>query len=142
MPVNGSYSISNFFIPLYKTLFTASKLQLYLESIITESSITFINCQCNVFWPCVAIITAAAIKKDYRYRNNCGIWLHAGDLEHSLMKEKKGRSSYVFLLIFMFCFSRFRNLKDANWCMFLRCISTRNLLICSWHDMTLSQFLQ
>ena len=41
------------------------------------------------FWPCVAIIIAAAIKKDCSYRNNCGIQLHDGDLEHSLMKEKK-----------------------------------------------------
>ena len=32
---------------------------------------------------------AAAIKKDCSYRNNCGIWSHDGDLEHSLMKEKK-----------------------------------------------------
>ena len=52
-------------------------------------SITFLNCQCNVFWPYVAIIIAAAVKKDCSYRNNCGIQLHAGDLEHSLMKEKK-----------------------------------------------------
>ena len=28
-------------------------------------------------------------KKDCSYRNNCGIRLHDGDLEHSLMKEKK-----------------------------------------------------
>ena len=31
-------------------------------------------------------------KKDCSYRNNCGIRLH-GDLEHSLMKEKKCFSS-------------------------------------------------
>ena len=138
MQINGPYSISIFSILLFKTWFMASKLQLY----ITES-ITLLNCQCNVFWPCVAIIIAAAIKKDCSYRNNCGIRLHAGDLEHSLMKEKN-RSSYVFLLIFMFCYSRFRfrNLKDANSCMFSWCITTRSLLICFWHDMTLSQFVQ
>ena len=39
--------------------------------------------------PYVAIIITAAIKKDCSYRNNCGIRLLAGDLEHSLMKEKK-----------------------------------------------------
>ena len=50
---------------------------------------TFHNCQCNVFRPYVAIIIAAAIKKGCSYRSNCGIQLHAGDLEHSLMKEKK-----------------------------------------------------
>ena len=113
------------------------KLQLYIPE-----SITLLNCQCNVFWPCVAIIIAAAIKKDCSYRNNCGIRLHDGDLEHSLMKEKN-RSSYVFLPIFMFCHSRFRfrNLKDANSCMFSWCITTSSLLICSWHDMTLSQFV-
>ena len=33
------------------------------------------------------------------YRNNCGIWLHDGDLEHSLMKEKK-----IDLHIFFFPF--------------------------------------
>ena len=41
------------------------------------------------FWPCVAIIIAAAIKKNGSYRNNCGIRLHDGDLEHISMKEKK-----------------------------------------------------
>ena len=64
-------------------------------------------------------MTAAAIKKDYSYRNNFGIRFHGGDLEHSLMKEKN-RSSYDFLLFFVYCYSRFRfrNLKDANSCMF------------------------
>ena len=27
-------------------------------------------------------------KKDQSYRNNSGIWLHDGDLEHGLIKEK------------------------------------------------------
>ena len=40
------------------------------------------------FSPCIAIIVVAAIKKDCSYISNCGIRLHAGDLEHSLMKEK------------------------------------------------------
>ena len=76
-------------------------------------------CQCNLFRPYVAITIAAAIKKDCRYRNNCDIRLHADDLEHSLMKEEN-RSSYGFLLIFMFCYCKFkfRNLKDVNSCMF------------------------
>ena len=115
MQVNGSCSISNLLIFLLKTQFIASKLQLYIPE-----SITFLNCQCNVFRPYVAIIIAAAIKKDCSYRNNCDIRLHAGHLEHSLIKEKK-RSSYVFLPIFMSCHSRFRfrNLKKANSCMFL-----------------------
>ena len=51
----------------------------------------------------MAIITAAAIKKDCSYRNNCGIWLHAGDLEHSLMKEKK-IGLYMFSFSFL-CFA-------------------------------------
>ena len=98
-------------------------------------SITLFNCQCNIFWPYVAIIIAAAIKKDYSYRNNCGIRLHAGDIEHNLTKERKNRSSYVFLLVFMFCYSRFRfrNLEDANSRMFSWCITTRSLLICSFN---------
>ena len=58
-------------------------------------SITFLNCQHKVSWPCVTIIIAAAITKDCNYRNNCGFRLHAGDLEHSLLKEKN-RFSYVF----------------------------------------------
>ena len=41
-------------------------------------------------------------KKDYSYRNNCGIRLYGADLEHSLMKEKKSRCSHVLLPIFMF----------------------------------------
>ena len=139
MQVNGSYSVSNFFIILFKTLIYSLKITVVHTG---EYNLEY-NCQCNVFWSCVAIIIAAGITKDWSYRNNCGFWLHVGDLEHSLMKEKN-RSSYVFLLIFMFCYSRFRfrSLKDANSCMFSWCITTRSLLICSWHDMTLSQFVQ
>ena len=126
-----------FLIFSFSSLLT-SKLQFYIPE-----SITFLNCQCNVFWPYVAIIIAAAIKKDCSYRNNCGIQLHDGDLEHDLMKEKN-RCLYVFLPIFMFWHSRFsfRNLKDANSCLFSWCITTSSLLIHSWHDMTHSQFVQ
>ena len=35
------------------------------------------------------MIIATAIKKGCSYRNNRYHWLHGGDLEHSLMKEKK-----------------------------------------------------
>ena len=84
-------------------------------------------------------LTICSYHNSCSYRNNCGFRLHAGDLKHK--RKKKNRSSYVFLLIFMFCYSRFRfrNLKDANSCMFAWCITTRSLLICSWHDTTLSQ---
>ena len=101
----------------------------------------YLNVSVVFFWPCVAIIIAATIKEDCSYRNNCGIRLHDGDLEHSLMKEKN-RSSYVFLPIFTFCNSkfRFRNLKDANSCMFSWYITTSSLLIFSKYDMTLNQF--
>ena len=51
------------------------------------------------FWSYVAIIIAGAIKKDSSYRNNCGIRLHVGDLELSLMKEKK-----IGLYMFPFSF--------------------------------------
>ena len=68
--MNGPYSISNFFILLLKTYFIASKLQLYIAE-----SVTLLNCHCNVFWPCVAIIVAAAIKKDCSYKSNGCIWL-------------------------------------------------------------------
>ena len=40
------------------------------------------------FLPYVAIITAAAFKKDCSYINKFVIRSHDGDLEHSLMKEK------------------------------------------------------
>ena len=63
-------------------------------------SITSLNCQCNVFWSCVAIIIAATIKKDCSYRKNCGIPWHAGDLEHSLMKEKK-KGLHMFFFSFI-----------------------------------------
>ena len=71
------------------------------------------------------------LKKDCSYKFNCGIRLQDGDVEHSLMKEKN-RCPYILLPIFMF------NLKDTNSCMFSWCITTGSLLICSWHDMTLS----
>ena len=81
--MNGQYSISYFFILLFKTQFIASKLQLYIPE-----SITLLDCLYNVLWSCGAVMVAAAIKKDCSYRNNCGIRLQDGDLEHSLMKEK------------------------------------------------------
>ena len=52
-------------------------------------NITSLNYHCNVFWPCAAIIIAAAIKKHCSYGNNCVIRFHDGDLEHSVIKEKK-----------------------------------------------------
>ena len=76
MRMNGPYFI---YIPCI-----SSKLQLYILE-----SIGLLNCQCKLFWPCVAIIKAAAIKQDCSCINNCGIRLDDGDLEHSLMKEKK-----------------------------------------------------
>ena len=79
-----------FLIFSFSSLLT-SKLQLYIPE-----SITFLNCQCNVFWPYVAIIIAAAIKKDCSYKNICSIRSHAGDLEHSLMKERKGLHMFFF----------------------------------------------
>ena len=50
--------------------------------------------------------------------------------------KKKIKCPYVLLPVFMFWHSRFsfRNLKDANSCMFSWCITTSSLLICSWHD--------
>ena len=133
--INGPYSISTFFI-LFQDLVYCLK--------ITVVHTTLLNCQCNVFWPCIAIIIVAFFKKDCSYRNNFVIRLHDVNLEHSLMNKSKNRCSYVFLHIFMFRHSRFslRNLEDANSCMFSWCITTSSLLICSWHDMTLSQFVQ
>ena len=58
------------------------------------------------------------LKKDRNYRNNTDIRLH-DDSRHS-----------------------FRNLKDANSCMFSWFITTSSLLICSWHYATPSQFVQ
>ena len=80
-------------------------------------------------------------KKDCSYWNNCGVRLHDSNLEHSLIKEKKNRCSYVLLPIFVFSYSRFslRNLKDANSYMFSWCITTNSLLICSW-KMTFIQY--
>ena len=42
---------------------------------------------------------AAAIQKDCSYRNNCGIRLHADDLEHCLTKNKK--CLYMFFFSFL-----------------------------------------
>ena len=53
------------------------------------------------FLPCVATIIAAAIKTDCNSRNNCGIRLHDGDLEHCFMKEKKlGFHGFLFLFLY------------------------------------------
>ena len=40
------------------------------------------------------------LKKDCCYRNNCGIRLHDGDLEHCLIKEKK-IDVYMFFFPFI-----------------------------------------
>ena len=85
MKMNGPYSIPIFLVSYLRPSLLP---QSYSCTYIPES-ITLFNCQCNIFWPYVAIIIAAAIKKDYSYRNNCGIWLHDGDSKHGLMKEKK-----------------------------------------------------
>ena len=57
------------------------------------------------FWPCVAIIIAAAITKGCSYRNDCGIRLHDSDLEHSLIKKKK-----IFMFFFLFLCSTISDL--------------------------------
>ena len=130
-------------IPFIIFSFSYLRLSLLTQNHSCTYQRVYLYCQCNVFWQCVAILIAAAIKKDCSYRSNSGIRFHDGDLEHSLMK-KEIRSSYVFLPIFMFYHSRFRfrNLKDANSCMFSWCITSSSLLICSWHDMTLGRFVQ
>ena len=78
-----------------KVFFSAKKLmeQWYLLGLF-EISVIFLphmvfGAMCNVYWPFVAIIITAAVKKACSHRNNCGILLHDGDLEHSLTKEKK-----------------------------------------------------
>ena len=87
------------------------------------------------------IIVVAFLKKTAAIETT-GIRLHDGDLEHSLTKEKK-IDVYILFSIFPFWHSRFtsRNLKDAKSCMF-SCMFSCSLLICSWHDTTLSQFVQ
>ena len=64
---------------------------------------------------------AAFLKKDYNYRNNCGIQLRDVN-QCSLMKKKKKqtRCPYDVLPILLFWHSRFslRNLKDVNSGMF------------------------
>ena len=94
--MNDPYSISNFFIPLFKTYFIASKLQLYILD-----SITLLNCQCNVFLTMCSYYNSYFFKKDCSYRNNCGIQLHDGDLEHSIMKEKKKIDVITFFFPFL-----------------------------------------
>ena len=90
---------------------------------ITES-ITFLNCQWNVFWPYVAIIITAAIKKESSYKNNCGIWLHAGDLEHSLKKEEK---IGLYMFFFSFLCSAIPDL-DLGILKMLICVCFRDVL--------------
>ena len=97
-----------------------------------------VNCQCNVFWQCVAIIIAGFFTKYCSYRNKLWypiVWWWF----RTVSWKKNNRCSYVFLPIFMFWHSRFsfRNLKDANLCMFSWHITTSSLLICSclaWYD--------
>ena len=116
----------------------AWKLQLYIPE-----SVTLLNCQCNIRWPCITIIIDAFYKKDCRYRNNGVVRLDNANLERSITKEKN-RCPFVLLPIFMFLDSNFsfRNLKDPNSCMISWCTTTNSVLICSRHDITPSQFTQ
>ena len=59
------------------------------------------------FWPSIATIIAAFLKKDCSYRKNCGFQFCDADLKHSLTKEKKYICLYVLLPVFMFRSSRF-----------------------------------
>ena len=91
MQMNCLYSISIFFFSfsyLRRSLLPQNYSCLHMPESITVSAMFFL--------PYVAIITAAAFKKDCSYINKFGIRSHDGDLEHSLMKEKN-----------MFCHSRF-----------------------------------
>ena len=69
-------------------------------------------------------------------------WCWFRTLSHE--RKKNIWCSCVLFPIFMFWYSRFsfRNLKDVNSCMFSWCITNSSLTIFSWHDMTLSLFLQ
>ena len=132
--MNGPYSIFNFFILLFTTLFIASKLLLYIPEVKT-----LLNYQRNISCASIAIIIAAFWKR-LQLRNNYGIQLHDADLEHSLTKERKNICLYIPLPFFLFLYSRFsfRNL----FVMFSWCITISSLTICSWHGMTFSQFVQ
>ena len=75
------------------------------------------------FWSYIAIIIAAAIKKDSSYRNDCGIRLHDGDLEHSLMKQKKK----IFMFFFPFLCSAISDL-DLGTLKMLICVCFQDVL--------------
>ena len=95
------------------------------------------------FLPCIAIIIAALTKKNCSYRNSCGIRLHDVDLEHSLMKKID-----VHMFFFPFFCSGIPDLalgivKILTRVCFRDVIqAAKSILICSWHDIALSQFVQ
>ena len=124
-----------------------------LKITVIPKDITLLNFKCNAFWTSIAtkmagfflfFVCSCFFKKRLQLRSNSGIRWHHADLEHSLMKERQIICSYVFLPIFMFWYSifSFRNLKDANLCMFSWVFTTSSLTICSWHDFIFKQFLQ
>ena len=59
-----------------------------------------LNCQCT-FLIMYSCYNSCFLKKDSSYRNNCDIRLHDGDLEHSLMKEKK-KDIHMFFFPFLY----------------------------------------
>ena len=89
-------------------------------------------------------LIAAFLKKDCSYRNNCDIRLHDADLEHSLTKKKID----VHMFFFSFLCSGIPDFALGILKMLIRvCFRdvlqpAKSLLICSWHDITLSQFVQ
>ena len=88
---------------------------------------------------------AAFIKTECSYRNNCGFRLHDVDVECSLVKKID-----VHMFFFPFFCSGIPNLALGIVKMLLRnrvCFrnaiqTAKSLLICSWHDITLSHFVQ
>ena len=120
-------------------IFSFSYLRLILLPQSYSGTYQRVHCQCNVFWPCIAIIITAF------YKNAAAIEItvvsYCMMVVYNIVSWKKNnRCSYVFLTIFMFWHSRFsfKNFKDANSCVFLWYVTSSSLLICSLHDMTLN----
>ena len=130
--MNDSYSNSTFSIFLFETQFIVSNYRKY-----TTQGITLFNCQCNVFWSSIAIIIAAFYRRTVA-SSDIRFALQDAHLEDSLRKKKKSCIHVLFSLFYIFWYFRFSfsNLKDHNSFMFLWCIVTSSLTVCSWCYMT------
>ena len=90
------------------TLLDIKKVIVLLHTLLAYNGL-FFRYKVYLSDPRECLCTSCFLKEDCNYRNNCGIELYDGDLQHSLMKKKKWMlirfSSHFYALTNSYMFS-------------------------------------